>query len=100
MKHEGKSFDVSLRLDAHTYLMPEGGSHEDKYIHTRGTTIVGPAWTIFDENGRECEPRPESPSIDIVVEFTPNNGSYEQSAVTEEDMNAVLAMRAYLESKL
>lgn len=73
-EHNGRTFDLDIRLDFMP-MRPEGG--HDYYGEARDTAVVGPAWTVYKEDGNTripptaCNPKLEF-SVSVPSKFARN----------------------------
>lgn len=100
-KYEKKNFALSFWPDILTWLKPKGieGSNEH-YMQARGKSIVGGAWTIFDETGNnQIEPRIRQPYLVFSISL-PGEKYSRHPAVTSKEMKAVQDARDYIAEKI
>lgn len=95
-EHRGRKFTLRIGLDTDKHLRPEGGNYESEYIKARGKSIVGGAWTVWDETGNNnIEPRAVPPLLVCYVSI-PGERYSEPVAVTPEEIKLVQGARDYI----
>jgi len=96
-KHKNKRFLLEVGLDSNRYLRPKGFKFDnDKdYLQARDNSIVGGAWTIWDETGNnKIEPKATNPSIIFSVSLP--GGYFGTPAVISPHMKSLQNARDYI----
>jgi hypothetical protein len=87
-------FTLTLGTDASRHLRPEGGDWKSAYLQARKDSIVGGAWTSWNDEGKQLEnPITKQPHIIYSVSLLDKKTNYERPAVTPEEMASVRGAR-------